>query len=247
MSKLADALRKKYGTPRAVLQALGLDESILADARAEAVKLAQDAARARDSEDVVWHADSPTLRDPAVERGEAIARAKDQGQISSSEIEKLLRLLRENGFNDRFIQAVSYKLNGGAEDDLTERDREELRGREKTAPALDIEKFLKSKGLSEDDIDRAFEIGGVDRRRAKDEIPNVSGGFGGKFAERGGMAGDMAMDKLARKFPGIERIGVDSNFGVRPREPERSPASSREHLARLHAKFPGLANIKIGG
>jgi hypothetical protein len=250
MSKLADALRKKYGTPRAVLQALGLDESILADARAEAARLAQDAARARDSEDVVWHGDHPTLRDPAVEEGERIARAKDAGQITGAEIEKILRTLREAGVASDTIKRISYALSDGATDDLTESNREQLREREK--PTLDdIADFLRSKNLSEDDVKKALELGAADRRRAaKDTIPRsgVSGGFGGAFSERG-MAGDraIAMDRLAKKFPGIERITVDSGFGVRPQEPERNPAPSRAQLERLHSRFPGMAAIKIGG
>lgn len=39
-SALAAKLREKFKDPRLVLKALGLDESLLAEARAEAIKLA---------------------------------------------------------------------------------------------------------------------------------------------------------------------------------------------------------------
>jgi hypothetical protein len=113
LSKLAEALRKKYRDPRAVIRALGLDESILKDAIAEATRLAQDAkprALARDDQDVIRRGDSPTLNDPAVAEGERLDRAKDEGQITGADIEKILRLLREAGFDDRVIQRLSYAL-----------------------------------------------------------------------------------------------------------------------------------------
>ena len=255
MSKLAAALRAKFSTPKKVLEALNLDPSLLDEARREAVRLANDAKRglARDDQDVSWHADSPTLRNPAVEEGERLARAKDGGQMTGAEVEKIVRLLREAGVGSRAIQACMQALQNGGEDDagegFNERDRDRLRREE--APdgtALDdIEKFLRDHRLGEVDIAEAFRLGGVDRRRAaRDALGQNAlrdgGGFGGR------LAGDkaIAMDRLKKKFPGVENITTDSGFGVHRHEIDRRPGPSRAQLERFYDRFPGARGITAG-
>ena len=73
------------------------------------------------------------------------------------------------------------------------------------------------------------------------------GGFGGRLH---GMAGDAAArlaadSRIARRFPGSERIVEGANYGVRsPRE--RGPTLSREQTERLHRRYPGLSNVTVG-
>ena len=238
MSKLSEALKKKFhGDARAVLRALGLDENLLKDAREEIMKqLALDAKRglARDDQDVVWSGNSPALHNPAVEEGERLAaRAKDGGQMTGAEVEKILRLLREAGVDGRAIQRISYALSDGAADDLSESDREELRRTEKTAPTLDdIRSFMRSKGMGEDVIEEALDM-----------LPKsaMHGGFGGR------LAGDAALRRLDAKFPGIGRIAAaNSNFGVHRHEIDRRSAPSRAQLERFYDRFPGARNITAG-
>ena len=254
MSKLAAALRAKFGTPKRVIEALPLDPSLLDDARKEALLLAQDAARGltHDGQDVTWRGSSPTLRNEAVEEGERLAaRAKDGERMDGGMIARVLRIMKDAGCDDQMIQKVSYAMNGEAEDDLTQRDREELNRTEKT-PAVsldDIAGFLKSRGLSGDEIEEAFRLGGVDRRRATDTLPNNAlsgagtmgrgGGFGGRMSER--MAGDrMAFD--AHKL--TQHITVD-NFGARNHYRPR-PAPTSRQVEKTFAKYPGMRNIRIG-
>jgi hypothetical protein len=238
---LASVLRRKFGTPKAVLRALGLDETLLASAREEALKLAQDAARARDDQPVHRTDGSAVLaNDPSAKA----AREKfgdDDMQVTGPLMEKVARMLREGGVDSNLIKHVIYALADGAEDDapgesLSERDRAELRDRTQMSAADRVRGLLRDGGLSADDI-----------KTVMDNWPKsaLNGGMGGKFSEKNGMAGDAALRRVSKRFPGIEHIGADSNFGVRV--PERTqPAPTARRLANFENRFPDAARIVVG-
>lgn len=238
-------MRSRFATPKKCLLALGFKEDeiadILSDARVEALKLANDSTRgARD--DQRWS------YDPAVEQGERLdqrSRAAGDGeQMDGGKVERILRMLKESGVDDRVRQKVMYMLQA-----------------DEGMPGIDdIEKFLTDRGLTSDEIDETFRLAGVDRRRSgKDTLPrnglseagamNRGGGMGGRMSERP-MAGDAAIQaRLARKYPGIERVAEDLNFGLQRRPHDRRPAPtpSREQAERLHARFPHMRDIVVGG
>ena len=244
MSKLAAALRAKFGTPKRVIEALQLDPSLLDDARKEALLLAQDAARARarDENGVVREESTAWSRHPSVEEAKRMEMAGEfdgDDQITAGEVEAIVRMLKEKGVDSRVVQKVMYALQSD------ENSREEM-------PALDEEMrekiagFLRAKGMSEDDVSEVFRLKGL----PKNGLPNAGSmgrglGMGGRLQ---GMAGDAAtVARLAKRFPGIERIAADLNFGVHRHEIDRRPGPSRAQLKRLHARFPGMAGIKVGG
>jgi hypothetical protein len=128
MSKLAEALRAKFKDPRKVLAALGLDESLLQEARAEALKLAQDAGRRGARDDFVRTENNAWSAHPSVQEAERLANGHEHDTsggeiefdgITSAHVEQIARLLREAGVDSNIIKRAIYALvdESGAQDD----------------------------------------------------------------------------------------------------------------------------------
>jgi hypothetical protein len=102
----------------------------------------------------------------------------------------------------------------------------------------DIERLLRARGLSEDDIAEMWELA-----RDKGTLPRnaVEGGFGGKFSEeKRSMGMDAATERdFFEMFPDAARIVPEV-----PRE-ERRPVHDAAAEAEFERMFPGISRIGI--
>jgi hypothetical protein len=108
MSQLSAALRKKFKSPREVMRRLGLDESLLDEARAEAAKLANDAKLRRGARDNHVDEMGPHHRYSDAER--TAGKSEHPVQFDGAIIEKVLSKLRELGLGDGDLRYVAKML-----------------------------------------------------------------------------------------------------------------------------------------
>lgn len=255
MTRLGDALRKKYKNPQAVADCLGIPIEVFVD------RLAMDARRKSSARD-----EGPSRREGSkvwsqnddVERAQAESEVgrDEPAALSSGDIERCIRMLYEHGVDSDTRRKVSYFLHdlaGAADEDPAERiaERSERTDEGTASPAsmqwsLDnFKQALRDRGLAEDDIERACDMLPFPRNGLPSPgAMRKGGGQGGRLSEHR-MAGDAAVVKrLARRFPGFERIvpGADSA----PRHIKQRPASAEEQ-ASFARRFPDAARIVIGG
>ena len=102
-------------------------------------------------------------------------------------------------------------------------------------------------GAEVEQLRRREQHGGSGGAESLDMMPAnaIEFGPGGKFAEK--RAGGAMDARLARKFPGIEKVDVmtAADRAIDRRREPSAPSASR--LGRMFDRFPGLANIGVHG
>jgi len=217
-SALAAKLREKFKDPRLVLKALGLDESLLAEARAEAIKLAQDSKRrAHDAESVRAGGKAYSFH-PSV--AEAERRFGDPAEAE--------RIAERGEKTDEGGQC------GTGHDD-------ELPRREDGGIALDDEAREALVSLLRD-IERVLHMIGAERSEERssvgDTIPH--NGLGKRLAGDNSMAFDARKAISHITVGGLSRTQEEQLMRERTRP---ALAMSAHDRADMYGRFPGIARI----
>jgi hypothetical protein len=198
MLKLADALRRKFKSPRRVLAALGIDEKLLDEVRRDTLRLAQDSRSrirlARDAEPSRLEGNQRWSYHPS----EAEGRKRTEGALDNATLERVVARLKELGLSEEDIGRVKTMLAEGL------------------APEVPVDDELPA--------GNAIRTG----------LP------GGAFATKR-MTSDAVLRRVGRRYPGLDRIEVET-FGARP-EPPRAPAPTRQVMARVVKRFPGIEGV----
>jgi hypothetical protein len=243
MSRLLDALKRKYKTPEAALEALGLDVSLLRSA------VTGDSAPTRPSRKskprLAYDADP----DKQFEREQLAGPDEDDDYPSTLANPELAKLLREMGLDDEQIERACA---AASNDQAMSCDDAGIDGR-----LAKLREYLEKNGtLADAEIEEALEHA---RAGMGEDIPPdlPSGGRptpGGELTPRknGG-----AMDAYARRWPEVARIQIDNSIGVQSfgsptpqsKQARRQLATdaARSNSARVQAsffaRFPDAAKI----
>jgi hypothetical protein len=245
-TKLMRALRAKYRTPRDVVRALGLDESLL-----DVKHLAFDA-KPQSGRDMAWSTLAEHVRDLAtLEKARRLfAKTDDDGELLVS----LDHLLAEelDGATHKRVQELIHHHLGGHKYDGAASDADE--DRNAIERAVDqVENLLGEHGLTEDDLfelrpllldyarDRSRRGG---RDRARDELPENG------LTRPGGRLGQdrKSIDAAMRLFPEAARIGVLDGGDFLPPASAMDEASQRKRgqdIRDAYALFPDARRIGV--
>jgi hypothetical protein len=221
-TKLITELKKRFGTPQAVLAALGLDADLLTHNKVPVLE-----ALRRSSPDLLalrrmlaLDAASGGGPDALKKMRFEIEQLLDQLDIDDEKFGRILELLEKHAPT---ADQSHSQANAANERPLTGKDDVEEAER-----VGQFRNLLKDRGLSDEDVDSAVDLAlGILPKNA------LNGGMGGRLSG--------AMDSVTRhRISAIKR----ETFGDRDR---RRPAPvlgmDRRTVDKLHEKFPGIALI----